>query len=81
MLFAAFSVLCVFAWNVWALIAFRFMLGIAIGLDYPIAASYLAEVLPARDRGRWLVAAFSLQAVGILLGALVGALALLAFPT
>ena len=80
MLFAAFSVLCVFAWNIWALIAFRFMLGIAIGLDYPIAASYLAEVLPARGRGRWLVAAFSLQAVGILLGALVGALALLAFP-
>jgi MFS family permease len=79
-LFAGFSVLCVLAWNAWALIAFRFMLGIAIGLDYPIAASYLAEVLPARDRGRWLVAAFSLQAVGILLGALVGALVLLAAP-
>src|SRR6266540_1849645 len=39
-MFAAFSVACVFAWNVWALIAFRFLLGIAIGLDYPISASY-----------------------------------------
>src|SRR3954451_15029111 len=81
MLFAAFSVLCVFAWDVWALIAFRFMLGIAIGLDYPIAASYLAEILPARDRGRWLVGAFSLQAVGIILGALVGVIVLNLWPS
>ncbi len=79
-LFVVFSVACVFAWDAASLIAFRFMLGIAIGLDYPIAASYLAEVLPARDRGRWLVGAFSLQAVGILLGALVGVVVLNLLP-
>ncbi len=75
-LFVVFSLLCMFAWDVWSLIGFRFVLGIAIGLDYPIAASYLAEILPARNRGRWLVGAFSLQAVGIVLGALVGVLVL-----
>jgi MFS family permease len=80
MLFAAFSVACIFAWNAWSLIGFRFALGIAIGLDYPISASYLAEILPARDRGRWLVGAFSLQAVGILLGAVVGVVVLAALP-
>ncbi|MGE0066367.1 MAG: MFS transporter [Solirubrobacterales bacterium] len=79
-LFIVFSVACVFAWNVWSLIAFRFVLGIAIGLDYPIAASYLAEVLPAKGRGRWLVSAFSLQAVGILLGAIVGVVVLQLAP-
>ena len=79
-LFVVFSVACVFAWDVWSLIAFRFMLGLAIGMDYPIAASYLAEILPAKGRGRWLVSAFSLQAVGILLGALVGVIVLLAWP-
>jgi MFS family permease len=79
-LFVAFALLCTVAWSVWALIAFRFALGIAIGLDYPIAASYVAEVLPARNRGRWLVGAFSLQAVGIMLGALVGVLVLVALP-
>lgn len=79
-LFAVFSLLCMLAWSVWSLVAFRFMLGIAVGLDYPIAASYLAEVLPARDRGRLLVGAFSLQAVGIMLGALVGLVVLLALP-
>lgn len=79
-MFAAFSVACIFAWNVWALIAFRFALGLAIGLDYPVAASYLAEVLPAKARGRWLVGAFSLQAAGILLGAVVGVIVLLILP-
>jgi MFS family permease len=79
-MFAAFSVACIFAWNVWALIAFRFALGLAIGLDYPVAASYLAEVLPAKARGRWLVGAFSLQAGGILLGAIVGVVVLAILP-
>src|SRR5436305_4013455 len=79
-LFVVFSLLCMVAWDVWALVAFRFVLGMAIGLDYPIAASYLAEVLPAKRRGRWLTGAFSLQAGGIMLGAVVGLVVLEAFP-
>ncbi|HVO53050.1 MAG TPA: MFS transporter [Solirubrobacterales bacterium] len=79
-LFIVFSLICMLAWNVWSLIAFRFVLGIAIGLDYPIAASYLAEVLPSRARGRWLVSAFSLQAIGILMGAIVGVIVLAIVP-
>ena len=71
-MFVVFSVACMVAPDLWTLIGARFLLGIAIGLDYPIAASYLAEILPKRNRGRWLVSAFSLQAVGMLLGALVG---------
>lgn len=80
LLFIVFSIACVFAWSVWSLFVFRFVLGIAIGLDYPIAASYLAEVLPAKGRGRWLVSAFSLQALGILLGAIVGVIVLQVAP-
>jgi len=79
-LFVVFSVLCIFAWDVWSLIFFRFMLGVAIGLDYPIAASYLAEVLPSKGRGKWLVAGFAMQAVGILLGAVVGVIILNLLP-
>ena len=79
-LFVVFSIACVFAWDIWSLIAFRLVLGVAIGLDYPIAASYLAEVLPSGGRGRWLVGAFSLQAVGILLGAVVGVVVLQVAP-
>ena len=79
-MFVVFSVACMLAPEMWTLIASRFLLGIAIGLDYPIAASYLAEVLPQRNRGRWLVSAFSLQAVGMLLGALIGVGVLLLLP-
>lgn len=79
-MFVIFSVGCMVAPEFWSLVAFRFLLGIAIGLDYPIAASYLAEVLPQKNRGRWLVSAFSLQAVGIMLGAAVGVVILLLLP-
>jgi MFS family permease len=79
-MFVVFSLACIGAWDVWSLIFFRFMLGVAIGLDYPIAASYLAEVLPKKARGRWLTGAFSLQAAGILLGACVGVVLLEALP-
>ena len=79
-LFVVFSILCIFAWDVWSLIAFRFMLGVAIGLDYPIAASYLAEILPTKGRGKWLVGGFAMQAVGILLGAVVGVIVLNLLP-
>ena len=79
-MFVVFSLLCMGAWNMWTLTACRFMLGLAIGLDYPIAASYLAEVLPSKGRGKWLTGAFSLQAAGILLGAVVGVVILELFP-
>ncbi|MCX4511011.1 MFS transporter [Streptomyces sp. NBC_01619] len=79
-MFVVFSVLCACAWDIWSLIAFRLLLGVAVGLDYPIAASYLAEILPSRNRGRWLVGAFSLQAAGILLGAVAGVVILLVLP-
>jgi MFS family permease len=79
-MFVVFSLLCIVAWSVWALMAFRFVLGLAIGLDYPIAASYLAEVLPSKARGRWLTGAFSLQAGGIVLGAATGVVILELFP-
>ncbi|MFD4140992.1 MFS transporter [Streptomyces sp. NPDC058572] len=79
-LFVIFSLACAGAWDIWSLIVFRLLLGVAVGLDYPIAASYLAEILPVRNRGRWLVGAFSLQAAGILLGAAVGVVILLLLP-
>ncbi len=79
-MFVIFSVACMVAPDLWTLIGARFLLGVAIGLDYPIAAAYLAEVLPKLNRGRWLVSAFALQAVGMLLGALVGVAVLLIAP-
>jgi putative MFS transporter len=41
----------IFVTNVWELIALRFVLGLAIGADYPIAGALIAEFMPARLRG------------------------------
>lgn len=71
-MFVAFSLLSALSPNLVALVAFRFLLGVGIGADYPISSSYVAEFLPAGVRGRLLVAAFSFQAIGALAGATVG---------
>lgn len=71
-MFVAFAAGSALAWSIWSLIAFRFLLGICIGADYPISASYLAEISPRKSRTRLLVGAFTLQAAGQLLGAVVG---------
>jgi len=51
---AVFVVACVaqiFVQEVWQLVALRFVLGVAIGADYPIAAALIGESLPANVRG------------------------------
>ncbi|HIK46571.1 MAG TPA: MFS transporter [Leptolyngbyaceae cyanobacterium M65_K2018_010] len=64
------------AWNAASLIAFRFLVGVAIGADYPISVAYITENVPARYRGRLVIGAFTFQAVGALLGALTGVVVL-----
>ncbi len=71
-LFVVFAAASALAPGVWWLILFRFLLGVGVGADYPISASYVSEIAPARLRSRLLIGAFSFQAVGQLLGALVG---------
>jgi len=72
LVFVSLSLLSAFAWSVPALIALRFLLGIGIGADYPLCASYISDYMPARIRGRMLIAAFSFQAAGMATAALFG---------
>jgi MFS family permease len=80
-IFCVFAVASAAAWSVTSLIVFRFLLGVGIGADYPIAASYLAEYMPTEVRGRMLVGAFAFQALGMLAGAATGILVLAIDPT
>jgi MFS family permease len=80
-LFVVFSAASAAAWNAASLIVFRFILGIGIGADYPIGVSYIAESVPTRLRGRLIVGAFAFQALGSLLGVLVGLVILKAYPS
>jgi MFS transporter, SP family, arabinose:H+ symporter len=58
---------CGLAWNWYVLVGFRFIGGLAIGASSVIGPMYIAEIAPAKKRGR-LVAFFQLNIVlGILL--------------
>lgn len=69
---AVFSVLSAFAGEPWQIIALRFLLGVAIGADYPIATSLLAEFLPKKQRGRYLGGMFVVWALGAAVAYVVG---------
>ncbi|HTH83850.1 MFS transporter [Mycobacterium sp.] len=50
--FSVWSVVAAFAPNPWFLVGERFMAGVGVGAEYPVADSYLSDVLPASHRGR-----------------------------
>ncbi len=71
---AVFSALSFFATDVWQVVILRFLVGVAIGADYPIATSLLAEYLPSKYRGRMLGATFVVWAIGATVAPVVGIL-------
>jgi len=48
------SVLCALVDSAWQIILLRFVIGVAIGADYPIATALLAEWLPMKQRAAML---------------------------
>ena len=66
LLFIASALGCAFSWNWYSFILFRFVAGIGIGASSVVGPMYIAEIAPARWRGR-MVALFQLNIVfGIL---------------
>ncbi|WP_345890912.1 MFS transporter [Devosia oryzisoli] len=61
---AIFGLLSVFAPNLWVLFLLRFLTGMAVGGTLPVDYAMMAEFLPARNRGRWLVILEGFWAVG-----------------
>ena len=51
--------------NAWVLVASRFMAGIGVGAEYPVADSYLSDVLPKADRGRLAAWAYTVSFVAV----------------
>jgi PHS family inorganic phosphate transporter-like MFS transporter len=58
--------------NLALLVVARFVLGLGIGGDYPVSAVMMSEFSNRRDRGRLVGLVFSMQAVGLIVGPLVG---------
>jgi MFS transporter, putative metabolite:H+ symporter len=58
------SLACGFATDVWWLMAFRVLLGLGMGMEFPIGLSIVSEFLPARNRGKYLAVLEGLWPVG-----------------
>jgi putative MFS transporter len=54
----------------WVLVG-QFLIGVGIGIDFPVSGSYVSEMMPKSTRSRMVVATIALQSVGMLLGAAV----------
>ena len=63
------------------LVFFLFGVGAALGCDYPTAHLVISESIPSRDRGKLVLGAFAFQAVGALVGTVLGYMILTADPT
>jgi MFS family permease len=66
------AVASAFAPDVVFLVVTRFVLGLGIGGDYPVSAVLMSEYSNRADRGRLVSLVFSMQAVGLIVGPLVG---------
>jgi putative MFS transporter len=51
--------------NLWFLVLARMVAGIGMGAELPVADSYLADLLPARHRGRYIVWAYTIGFCGV----------------
>jgi MFS transporter, putative metabolite transport protein len=70
--FVVVAVAQIFVTNAWELVALRFLLGVAIGADYPIATAIIAEFTPSRYRGAALSAIEAVWFVGAAVAYIVG---------
>src|SRR5262245_43963399 len=62
------------------LVVFLFGVGLALGCDYPTAHLVISESIASRDRGKLVLSAFAFQAIGALVGTVVGFVILANFP-
>ena len=49
----------------------QLLVGVGVGIDFPVSSSYVSEVLPKRSRARMMVATIACQSVGMLLAAVI----------
>ncbi|GIV68237.1 MFS transporter [Caldilinea sp.] len=63
-LLAAAALLSALAGSPFAVIVGQWLVGVAIGLDFPVGSSFVAECMPVRVRSRMMVATIGSQAMG-----------------
>lgn len=69
------------SWSVAALVVFRFVVGLGLGAELPVASTLVSEFAPTRIRGRMVVFLEAFWAVGWILAALIGYFVIPAFDS
>lgn len=67
------------SWSVAALVVFRFVVGLGLGAELPVASTLVSEFAPTRIRGRMVVFLEAFWAVGWILAASIGYFVIPAF--
>jgi MFS transporter, putative metabolite:H+ symporter len=70
-IFSVFSLVCAFSWSYPSMLVFRFVQGLGLGGQVPIAAAYINEIAKADKRGRFFLLYEVIFPVGLLAVALV----------
>lgn len=70
-IYAVASLACAFSWGYDSLLCFRFIQGIGLGAEVPVAATYMNEFTRAELRGRLVVLFQGIFAFGVMITALV----------
>jgi putative MFS transporter len=73
-IFSVMSLACAFAWDAQSLAAFRFVQGIGLGAEVPVATTYIIELARERGRGRFYILYELVFVVGLVTAALLGTL-------
>ena len=64
-IFSVFSIVCAFSWSYESMLIFRFIQGLGLGGEVPIAAAYIGEIAKAGKRGRFFLLYQVIFAVGL----------------
>lgn len=71
-IYALMSVACIFTWSLHALVIFRFIQGIGVGGEVPVAATYINEFSSAKRRGRFFLLYELLFSIGLMASGFIG---------
>jgi MFS transporter, putative metabolite:H+ symporter len=71
-IFTSMDLACLFAWNAFSMMAFRFFQGIGTGGEVPVASAYMNEFVSAKRRGRFFLLYEVLFLFGLLAAGLIG---------
>lgn len=72
------SILLAFAWDWESLMAFRFLLGLGMGAEFPMGQALVSEFMPSKDRGKYIGFLEGFWPIGFISA---GALSLVLVPT